>query len=300
MRALAVVLAFLIASVLHRPTSRPTTQPLREHLGAETSRLQAHFDSVLAELATRDVSRLAAGQQASRRQLLAWLREYRDAATFPLNDHSDAVVPIFRDDGGVLCAMAYLIARSGRRDIVDHVASTRNFAYIAELGDDPALTVWLDSVGLDVREAGRIQPAYAVYERDVAQTSYVYASLAASAPALVLAGANLASPSRGRGWLGTTAGVAAVIVGLAGRINVPTFSEGGTTYSYAGNPRLGKLNVIAGGIGILAGIRAIRSEPRRPGAIAPAEPSRSLTVHTMPDPGGRTERIAVGLLQRFR
>ena len=69
-------------------------------------------------------------------------------------------MPFFRDGHGAFCAMAYLIERSGRRDLVDRIASTRNNAFIAELANDPALRVWLDSVGLSVTEAARIQPTY--------------------------------------------------------------------------------------------------------------------------------------------
>ena len=69
-------------------------------------------------------------------------------------------MPFFRDGQGALCAMAYLIERSGRRDLVDRVALTRNNAFIAELANDPELRVWLDSVGLTVTEAARIQPTY--------------------------------------------------------------------------------------------------------------------------------------------
>jgi hypothetical protein len=57
--------------------------------------------------------------------------------------------------------MAYLLERSGRRDLVDRIAMTRNNAFIAELANDPALRVWLDSVGVSVTEAARIQPTYA-------------------------------------------------------------------------------------------------------------------------------------------
>ena len=70
-------------------------------------------------------------------------------------------MPFFRDGHGARCAMAYLIERSGRRDLVDRIALTRNNAFIAELATDPALRVWLDSVGVSVTEAARIQPAYA-------------------------------------------------------------------------------------------------------------------------------------------
>lgn len=69
-------------------------------------------------------------------------------------------MPFFRDGRGALCAMAYLIQRSGRRDLVDRIALTRNNAFIAELADDPELRVWLDSVGLSAAEAARVQPTY--------------------------------------------------------------------------------------------------------------------------------------------
>ncbi|HEX7336720.1 MAG TPA: nuclear transport factor 2 family protein, partial [Gemmatimonadales bacterium] len=73
----------------------------------------------------------------------------------------DRAMPFFRDSDGVPCAMAYLIDRSGRADLVDRVALTRNNAFIAELADDPDLRAWLDSAGLSVAEAARIQPGYA-------------------------------------------------------------------------------------------------------------------------------------------
>ena len=69
-------------------------------------------------------------------------------------------MPFFRDRYGALCAMAYLIERSGRGDLVDRIAISRNNAFIAELATDPALRAWLDSVGLSVSEAARIQPTY--------------------------------------------------------------------------------------------------------------------------------------------
>ena len=45
-------------------------------------------------------------------------------------------MPFFRDSRGVLCAMAYLIARSGRVDLVDRIAAQQNNAFIAEPAGD--------------------------------------------------------------------------------------------------------------------------------------------------------------------
>jgi hypothetical protein len=134
-------------------------EPLARRL--EVARLRAHFDSVDVELRDAKPFRFTASQRSARATLIGWLREYRDAGNFPRNDRfPDRAMPFFRDSHGALCAMAYLIQRSGRRDLVDRVALTRNNAFIAELADDPDLRVWLDSVGLSVAEAARIQPTY--------------------------------------------------------------------------------------------------------------------------------------------
>jgi hypothetical protein len=135
-------------------------EPLARRL--EVARLRAHFDSVDAELRHAKVLHFTPSQRRARATLVGWLQEYRDAGQFPRNDRfPELAMPFFRDGHGALCAMAYLIERSGRRDLVDRVALTRNNAFIAELANDPELRVWLDSVGLSVTEAARIQPTYA-------------------------------------------------------------------------------------------------------------------------------------------
>src|SRR6476646_2759222 len=130
-------------------------------LRKEVHRLRAHFDSVDTELRARNVAGLTATQRRHRATLIGWLREYRNAGVFPINDKfAGKQVPFFRDSRGTLCAMAYLIGRSGRGDIVDKVARTRNNAFIHDLADDTALIQWLSDNGLTVDEAARIQPSY--------------------------------------------------------------------------------------------------------------------------------------------
>lgn len=132
-----------------------------QHRRLEVARLRAHFDSVDAELRLPTALPLTPAQHTGRATLIGWLREYREGGGFPRNDRfPDRAVPFFRDSRGVLCAMAYLIDRSGRGDLVDRVASTRNNAFIPELAGDPELRAWLNSVGLSVAEAARIQPWY--------------------------------------------------------------------------------------------------------------------------------------------
>lgn len=158
--AAAGVLAGAAALPLGARDVPPTgPEPLARRL--EVARLRAHFDSVDAELRHAKVLQLTPNQRRIRATLIGWLQEYRDAGEFPRNDRfPERAMPFFRDGHGALCAMAYLIQRSGRRDLVNRVALTRNNAFIAELAGDPELRVWLDSVGLSVAEAARVQPTY--------------------------------------------------------------------------------------------------------------------------------------------
>jgi hypothetical protein len=135
-------------------------EPLAQRL--EVARLRAHFDSVDAELHHAKALQLTPSQRRIRATLIGWLQEYRDAGKFPRNDRfPDRAMPFFRDGHGALCAMAYLIERSGRRDLVNRIASTQNNGFVAELANDRELHGWLDSAGLSVTEAARIQPTYA-------------------------------------------------------------------------------------------------------------------------------------------
>ena len=201
----------------------------REHSfeAREKARLQAHFDSVLIELRTRDVSALRPEQRAARNVHIARLQEYRDAGVFPRNLVSRDATPVFVDPFGTHCAMGYLIARSGRSDIVNRIASTRNLARIPELADDPALIAWLDSAGLTVAEAARIQPQYGgddclcprgdqmqLPSWTTTTQGYKVSSMVHAGLASAVIAANLIQPGRTRWTLAGTA-IGAVGIGLA-------------------------------------------------------------------------------------
>jgi len=137
---------------------------------------------------------------------------------FPKNDKFNVPRPFFRDSQGTLCAMAYLIERSGRSDIVDNVATTRNNAYIRDLADDPGLIAWLDSVGLTVAEAARIQPSYGgiIFDPDArnhVSSDFALAAVGLGSAWLATSVVNVLKPSYLGGFLGVIAGTAAIIVG---------------------------------------------------------------------------------------
>ena len=152
--AVALAAALLLGSQA-TPPSGATSR------GAEVARLRAHFDSVQRELLDRDLSSLPSEQRARRLRLLRALDAYRERGVFP-RDHDvpGRRVPSFVDASGTPSAMAHLIAASGRRDIVERIATQRSEATIHRLADDAAFRAWLDSAGLTLDEAARIQPAY--------------------------------------------------------------------------------------------------------------------------------------------
>jgi hypothetical protein len=221
----------------------------------EVSRLRAHFDSVLAELRVREVSSLRPGQKAARAELVGTLAAYREAGVFPHNhDFPGERVPYFRDEHGTLCAMAYLVAATGRGDIVDAIAARRNNAYIPELAADARLGAWLDSVGLTVAEAARIQPQYDggtpgtfVGSRD--KPRYVLPSLALGVPAVVTTVLNWRAPQERNGdgtlVVGALSGAAAAMLGGA----IIAFDEGGSTRA------VGIADLTVGSVALVAAVR---------------------------------------------
>ncbi len=211
---LAVALVGVAAIGAANPRSVTTSRE------KEITRLERHFDSVDFELRSRDVSDLTATQRANRAKLIHWLRDYRSADQFPTNDKFDTPTPFFRDSKGVLCAMAYLIDRSGSGDFVNKVAASRNNAYIHQLADDPSLTEWLDKWGLSVDEAARIQPTYGgggpILDDERRGGVDNDMALAAVGLGAVNAGAtvvNFVKPSYLSGFLGILGGGAAIAVG---------------------------------------------------------------------------------------
>jgi hypothetical protein len=133
---------------------------------AETRRIQAHFDSVLTELAASPAPVRDARHVARRASLIRELTRYRDRGVFPHNyDFPGRAVPYFVDrKTGTLCAVANLLAATGRRDIVDRVARADNNVRVAQLAGDTAFVRWLDVNGLTLAEAARIQVPYVVEE----------------------------------------------------------------------------------------------------------------------------------------
>jgi hypothetical protein len=233
---------------------------------AERARTAAHLERVELELRARDVSQLSDARRAARARHLDVLRDYRLAGIFPRNHDFPATrEPYFMDAHGTLCAMAYLIARSGRQDLVERVAASRNNARIAELASDAELVAWLDTAGLTPEEAGMIQPMYGwqpAPEPDPHAVSDGYAIGTAAATGLgIVSGIwNVQvrhAPTRAAGVFGIASGAAALGLGAA------HIGSSGETQKYA------IWNVAVGTVATTLGVRTLlAARDRRPAGTA--------------------------------
>jgi hypothetical protein len=127
---------------------------------AEVRRVQAHLARVSRELAADPRPGLSPEQRVARRSALRWLDQYRDTGVFPHNHVRAGRVPVFVDPHGTPCAVGYLMLRSGEDALVERIVRSDNLVRVHELRDDPEVSAWLDSHGLTLDEAARIQPTY--------------------------------------------------------------------------------------------------------------------------------------------
>jgi len=253
----------------------------------ERHRIQRHLAEVEAEMRTRDLSGLTPAQRAARAEHLEALAAYRTAGHFPRNvGHPGELVPYFVDDRGVLCAVGYLLHRSGEEALVRRIAAERNHATVPELTDEPALVAWLEGAGITLEEAARIQPMYCSEpgccglgscwpepepEPEPSTRSYRAASAGLLSVQGVALGWNLVSLLRGEtsGW---KAGLA-LGAGTAGfGVGAPGVGEDHTR-------GLGYVNLGAGVATLAGGIVAYRARDRRPPVdwealpVVPREPT---------------------------
>ena len=209
---------FPVAAAITAAALTGVTTPIdtvAERRAAEVARIQSHFDSVLAELNGADVTGLSAAQRKHRTTAIATLAAYRDAARFPRNyDFPGQAVPYFVDRlTGIHCAVAHLLQQTGREDIVVRVAATNNNVWVPELAADTALHGWLNTHGLTLAEAARIQVPYMEGTIDIAPRpasnngAHVLAA-SVTLPALATAWWNARGNADGHRALGSALGFA--------------------------------------------------------------------------------------------
>jgi hypothetical protein len=234
---------------------------------AEVQRIRAHLAAVEVELLAVDVSHLTPAQRAARAHHIRVLREYRRAGVFPHNHtHAAGRVPVFVDEHGTHCAVGYLLARDGRRDLVERVRTGRNNSTVPELANDPDLVAWLATAGLTLEEAARIQPTYECWNEgscvriEEGESSHAYrdATVVASGLGGVISIWNLAVAGNVRardvpGLFGMGVGITEIALGVVGLIDRAGGSEQTRSEIKPGHIAL---NV---GVGAIAGALGLRN-----------------------------------------
>ena len=261
----------------------------------EADRLRLHFAEVEREMLSRDLSGLTAAQRAARAEQVRQLRRYAERGAFPRNTwHPGQRMPYFRDARGNLCAMAFLIAASGRGDLVDHIARTRNYAFIPDLVDVPGLAQWLEDHGLSVAEAAHVQPTYGGDPCCGAENPTVNAPsagyLAATAGASTLSALSIAwnarsadrvAVQRWKGFFGAGVGGANLVLGLS-----KLGSDGWENQTAA------IWNIAIGATAGFLGVRALVARPAAESRV----PARLTVAPVVPAGSGP----GLGVVGRFR
>jgi hypothetical protein len=103
-----------------------------------------------------DHTAMRARLAAHRDQQIERLEAYAQAGAFP---HDEVIAPsmhMFRDEQGRLCAVANLVHRDGRDDLVDATVRENNGLAIADVHGG-AMGEWILSSGLTQEELARVQ-----------------------------------------------------------------------------------------------------------------------------------------------
>ena len=176
--------------------------------------------------------------------------------------------------------MAYLIERSGRRDIVDRIAATRNLAYVRDLADDTALVAWLDNNGFSESEAARVQPEY---PDGLEKRAYSGMTVLFGGTSLATTAWNVFKPSKTVGVVAMIVGGATVFLGLS----IPD-----------GHEPLPTINLVSGGLAFLTGIYA--AEKPRNQKLPEARYSSTRRIEWSPVVDvARSGTTKIGFLARF-
>ncbi len=276
---LASGLALCTAASLMSPRLAAASIWMRESGGeiaaqSEVIRIRAHFDSVLRELGDHGITSVTTPRRYARLALVNTLRAYSARGVFPHNyDFADAPTPYFVDrKTGTLCAVAHLLKSTGRRDIVDRVADANNNVWVAQLSSDSAFTSWLDTHGLTLEEAARIQVPYVMSPSSERRELAI--NLAAPVTMLVSASTgvwNAWGNADGHNRVGSIVGISAGV--LAAAFNT-RFAMGPDLTGAARG--VGTVGVAIGGLSVALSTRALMRHSRYVAAAQEGERARQV------------------------
>lgn len=285
----------------------PHRRPGLATLAADAARIRGQLLRVERRLRARTPAGLSGRQLDNRNEALDHLRDYRARGFFPVNtDHPGRRVPYFVDRNGTLCALAYLIWKSGHRNLVAEVAATHNNGTVEELSSNPRLRGWLRDHGLTSGEASMIQPMYDGDRcvtgclrpaEETVDTGFVIASAIGGGLSVWSGLSNMADLS-GDGSRSVAMGIAGGLAGGATTVLGATRfdSEGVSLAIGVADAALGAASTAVGGANLFSAREDDRTGPAREGSEGSSSPA--LTVSLRPysvTPRGVRPGVGVGL-----
>lgn len=133
-------------------------QSTSDALADQRAQARARYVKVENELGRASLENLSPEQREARARLLEVLDAYVQRADFGVQSIDPlARLPQFVDRDGRRCAIAELLHATGEDALVASVAAQHNTAWIVDLSADPRFLGWLDTHGLALDEAARIQ-----------------------------------------------------------------------------------------------------------------------------------------------
>lgn len=187
----------------------------------EVFRIQTHLAYVEAKLRSADISHLNEDQLRNRIFVIDLLHNYWQLGQFPSNNAYPERRPCFIDAEGNICAVGYLIAATGGRDLAESINDRFQYEYLVDM-DEPILAEWAENYGLSLEECAMIQPTYG----PPPQAAITYAELKPvyGISSSVLGGVNLAgnimllskkTTGKGLAKFGIATGGVQLILGVA-------------------------------------------------------------------------------------
>lgn len=126
----------------------------------ENLRIKTHLAYVENQLRRRDLSGLTTTQRINRSRLLDLLHDYWSTGIFPRNfDYPSERIPCFIDDDGRICAVGYLIEKTGGRAVAEEINAKFKYHYLLDM-NDATVDSWIGASGLSKVECAMIQPEY--------------------------------------------------------------------------------------------------------------------------------------------
>jgi hypothetical protein len=116
-----------------------------------------------------DRATIRAELAAHRAQQVERLHEYAAAGEFPHNTSVAPTLHMFRDANGRYCAVANLVHRDGRDDLVEATVHDQNDLAIADVHDGPMMD-WVLASGLTQEELVRVQMPAPILRKPVRPT----------------------------------------------------------------------------------------------------------------------------------